>query len=153
MRARPGGSRLSHPMDEPLRSTEPRVDARGVRPPPAFHTDELLVDDGTLVLRLVGEFDLAASDGFRERVASALAAGSRNILLDMEETRFIDSSMLKELLRASAAAADAGGRLVLTGVGPAVGRLFELTRVTELLTLASSRDDGLARLSGRAAGV
>jgi anti-anti-sigma factor len=139
-------------MDEPLRSSEPSVDGRGIKPPPAFRVEELPAPAETLLLKLAGELDLAASVGFRQRVESALAAGARNIVIDMEEARFIDSSMLKELLRGSAAAADAGGRLVLTGVQPAVGRLFALTKVSEILTLAPSRDAALEGVSGGAAG-
>jgi anti-anti-sigma factor len=138
-------------MDESLRSSEPSVDERGIKPPPAFHVEELSAPPQTLVLRLIGELDLAASGGFRERVESALAAGTHNIVIDMEETLFIDSSMLKELLRGSAAASDAGGRMVLCGVQPAVSRLFELTRVSEILALAPSREAALELVSGGAA--
>src|SRR6266576_688803 len=91
MRQRRGVPAL-HPMDEPLRSSEPTVDGRGIKPPPAFHIDELPAPRGTLLLRLAGELDLAASDGFRERIESGLAAGARSIVIDMEQTRFIDSS-------------------------------------------------------------
>jgi anti-anti-sigma factor len=135
-------------MDEPLRSSEPSVDDRGIKPPPAFHIEELPAPGQTLLLRLVGELDLAASEGFRERIESGLAAGARSVVIDMEETQFIDSSMLKELLRGHAAATHAGGRMVLTGAAPAVQRLFELTRVSEILVLAPSRDAALERVSG-----
>jgi anti-sigma B factor antagonist len=114
--------------------------------------EELPAPPGTLLLKLIGELDLAASGGFRERVEAALAAGVRHVVIDMEETRFIDSSMLKELLRGSTAASDAGGALVLTGTQPAVNRLFELTRVSEILTFAPSREAALEQVSGGAAG-
>jgi anti-anti-sigma factor len=138
-------------MDEPHRSSGPDVDERGIKPPPAFAVEELPAPGGTLLLRLVGELDLAASDGFRERVETALAAGIRNVVLDMAEARFIDSSMLKELLRANTVTQDAGGRLVLTDVQPAVQRLLDLTRVREILVFARSRDEALGRASGGAA--
>src|SRR5262245_23575130 len=120
-------------MERPNGSSGPDVDERGIRPPPAFAIEQLPAPAGTLLLRLVGELDLAASDGFRERVETALAAGLRSVVLDMADARFIDSSMLKELLRANAATQDAGGRLVLTEVQPAVERLLELTRVRDIL--------------------
>jgi stage II sporulation protein AA (anti-sigma F factor antagonist) len=138
-------------MDEPHRSSGPDVDERGIKPPPAFAIDELLAPDGTLLLGLVGELDLAASGGFRDRVERALAAGVRNVVLDMAEARFIDSSMLKEILRANTATRDAGGRLVLIGVQPTVERLLDLTRVRELLDFAASREEALGRASGGAA--
>src|SRR3954447_9002476 len=145
-----GSVPTSENMDELLRSPEPSVDSRGITPPPVFHVEEVAAADGTVVLRVVGELDLAASGGFRERVESALAAGARDLVIDMEETSFIDSSMLKELLRATAAGSDAGGRLVVSGVAPPVRRLLELTRACELLALAPTRDAALERLSGGA---
>jgi anti-anti-sigma factor len=138
-------------MEEPHRSSGPDVDERGIKPPPAFAVEELPAPPGILLLRLVGELDLAASDGFRERVEAALAAGVRNVVLDMADARFIDSSMLKELLRANTATQDARGRLVLTEVQSAVDRLLRLTRVREILTFAASRDEALERASGGAA--
>ena len=138
-------------MDEPHRSSGPDVDERGIKPPPAFAIEELPAPPGTLMLRLVGELDFAASDGFRQRVESALAAGVPNVVLDMADARFIDSSMLKELLRANTVTQDAGGRLVLTEVQPAVERLLLLTRVREILAFAASRDEALGRASGGAA--
>jgi anti-anti-sigma factor len=138
-------------MDEPHRSSGPQVDERGIRPPPAFAIQELPAPPGTLLLRLIGELDLAASDGFRERVETAVAAGVRNVVLDMADARFIDSSMLKELLRANTATREAGGRLVLTDVQPPVERLLDLTRVREILIFAASREEALGRASGGAA--
>jgi anti-sigma B factor antagonist len=138
-------------MDEPLRSSELSVDGRGITPPPAFHVEEVRAPVGTLVLKLVGELDLAASAGFRDRVEAALAAGARTIVIDMAETTFVDSSMLKELLRANTAAADASGRMVLTAIAPPVQRLLELTRASELLDVAPTRDAALDLASGGAA--
>src|SRR6266545_4487618 len=116
----------------------PRVDKRGIRPAPAFAIEQLPGPADARVLRMIGEFDLAASDSFREHLATALAVVP-NVMLDMEETEFIDSSMLKELLRGSEAAAGAGGRLVLTGMRPSVQRLFELTSISQLLEIVPSR--------------
>jgi stage II sporulation protein AA (anti-sigma F factor antagonist) len=138
-------------MDELHRSSGPDVDERGIKPPPAFAIVELPAPEGMLLLRLLGELDLAASGGFRERVERALAAGVRSVVLDMADAQVIDSSMLRELLRANTATRDAGGRLVLTDVQPAVQRLLDLTRVREILAFAPSRDAALARASGGAA--
>lgn len=128
------------------------MDERGIKPPPAFAMESLPAPPGTLVLRLIGELDLAASGGFRERVDDALAAGMCNLVVDMEDALFIDSSMLKELLRANTAAGEASGRLVLVGVRPAVERLLDLTRVRELLTVVGTRAEALEQTSRGAPG-
>jgi anti-anti-sigma factor len=127
------------------------VDERGIKPPPAFAMEILPAPPGTLLLRLIGELDLAASSGFREHVEVALAAGARDVVIDMADALFIDSSMLKELLRANTAAQGAGGRLVLAGVRPTVERLLDLTRVRELLILVATRAEALEQASGGAA--
>lgn len=134
-------------MQEPIPSPGPHVDERGIRPAPAYLIEQLPGPGGRQVLRLVGEFDLASSNDFRERVSAALAAGSE-VVLDMHQTQFIDSSMLKELLRANTVATQEGVRLVLAGVRPPVQRLFELTRVEELLEIELAGD----AVSGGAAG-
>jgi stage II sporulation protein AA (anti-sigma F factor antagonist) len=138
-------------MEEPRRSSGSHVDERGIRPPPAFAIEPLPAPEGVLLLRLEGELDLAAAGGFRDRIADALALGARSVVVDMHDTQFIDSSMLKELLRAHATLDEAGGRLVLTGPAPPVQRLFELTRVGELLNIAPSRDAAIELASRGAA--
>ena len=67
----------------------------------------------------------------------------------MAEVTFVDSSALRELLRAHSAVRDAGAELVLAGVGPAVARLFELTRTTGMLALAPTVEQALTRLGAR----
>ena len=123
------------------------MDERGIKPPPAFAMEVLPAPPGTLLLRLTGELDLAASGGFREHVEGALAAGAHSVVLDMTDALFIDSSMLKELLRANTAAEEASGRLVLVGVRPTVERLLTLTRVRDLLILVATRDEAFEQAS------
>src|SRR6266545_2967919 len=54
----------------------PRVDKRGIRPAPAFAIEQLPGPADARVLRMIGEFDLAASDSFHEHLA---AAGDRAV--------------------------------------------------------------------------
>jgi anti-sigma B factor antagonist len=128
----------------------PDVDRYGIRPPPAYAIDELAAPDGIALLRLAGELDLVASAGFRERVDAALDSGAGGLVVDMAEALFIDSSMLKELLRAHARAEESDRRLVVAGVRDPVRRLLDLTRAGDILTLAPTREDALRHASGGA---
>ena len=98
----------------------------------------------TAVLR--GELDMAATGGLRRCVDAA--AGRRGLVIDLGATTFLDSSALKELLRANAELARQGTRLVLTGVPPTVRRLLELTGTTGLFAIAADRDAALRELAG-----
>jgi anti-sigma B factor antagonist len=103
--------------------------------------------DGVVVLDLAGELDLAVSARFRELVDSVAADSPSLVVADLEEVGFMDSTMLRELLRAHREVGGAGGRLVLAGAQPSVRRLLELTGTAEVFDVAASRDDALASRS------
>ena len=119
--------------------------------PPVFGIEVLPAPDGILLLHLEGELDVATTPRFRSDVRKGLEAGVRAIVLDMEGVSFMDSSMLKELLRASVELDRYETRLVLAGIPPAVRRVFDLTRTAELFTLADDRASALALVGAQEA--
>jgi anti-anti-sigma factor len=117
------------------------IDERGLRPPAAF----AIRDGATGVLRLEGELDLAAAPELRRRLDEY---AGETLVLDFSRTTFIDSAVLKELLRGRVELAARGVRLVLAAVPTAVRRLLDLTRTSELFEDAPDVDTALTRLSG-----
>jgi stage II sporulation protein AA (anti-sigma F factor antagonist) len=113
--------------------------------PPVFDIEVLPAPDRILLLRLEGELDVATTPRFRSEVRNGLETGVRAIVLDMEAVSFMDSSMLKELLRSHAEIAPGGGVLVLVAPQAAVRRLLDLTRTSELLEIVATREEALAR--------
>ena len=105
-----------------------------------------LAPAGVSRVALGGEPDIAATSAVRSCVDEA--AGRRALVLDLSGATFVDSSMLKELLRAGAELDRYETRLVLAGITPAVRRVLELTRTTDLFTLADDRAAALALVSG-----
>jgi anti-anti-sigma factor len=118
------------------------IDERGLRPPAAY-TIRPGADPAVLVLE--GELDLAAAPQLRQHVDGF--AGDA-LVLDFKRTTFIDSAVLKELLRARAELAERGVRLVLAGVPTPVRRLMDLTRTYELFEDAPDAETALKRLNG-----
>ena len=121
------------------------IDARGIRPPAAYTIADGDGPEGVSVLVLRGELDLAAAPILRTRVDEA--TGGRALVIDLAETTFIDSAVLKELLRARAELAANDVRLVLAGVPTPVRRLLDLTRTSELFDDAPDAASALKRLS------
>ena len=119
------------------------IDARGIRPPAAYAIADGEGPEGVSVLVLRGELDLAAAPILRARVDGAMAA--RALVIDLAQTTFIDSAVLKELLRARAELAANDVRLVLAGVPKPVRRLLDLTRTSELFDDAPDLTEALAR--------
>ncbi len=115
-----------------------------VSAPPAFALETLPARAGTLVLRLVGELDVATSGELRAHLEPALAGTVRGVVLDLEEVAFVDSSALRELIRVQAAVQAGEGVVVLVAPRPAVQRLLELTGTAELFARAATREEALA---------
>jgi anti-anti-sigma factor len=131
-------------MIEGHRLHEARIEGGRVDPAGAFTVEDVPAPEGIRVVALAGELDMAATSAVRSRVDAA--AGSRGLVIDLAEVTFIDSSMLKELLRAGGELGRYETRLVLAAVPPSVQRLFDLTRTTELFAIAPDRDAALRSL-------
>jgi anti-sigma B factor antagonist len=113
-------------------SAEPRLERA---PDPA---------DGVALVVLGGELDLAVSGRLRALVDEVVAEGPRLVVADVTEVGFMDSTVLREMLRAHREVDGGGGRLIVAGAQPTVRRLFELTGTVDLFALADSRDEALA---------
>jgi anti-anti-sigma factor len=121
----------------------PRIDEHGIRPPAAFAVEEER-SGVAITVRLIGEVDVAASGAVRARVDAA-AAGP--LVFDLSAVTFVDSSGLRELLRARKECDRRGGRLVLAGVPPTLARLFDLTGTAAMFEIAPTLDAALARVA------
>ena len=128
-------------MSEGHRLHEAHIEG-GVEPAGAFTVEPRPAPAGVALVELAGELDMAATAAVRSCVDEA--AGRRALVLDLDGATFVDSSMLKELLRASAELDRYETQLVLAGISPAVRRVLELTRTTDLFTLADDRAAALA---------
>jgi anti-sigma B factor antagonist len=130
-------------MSEGHRLHEAHIEG-GVEPAGAFTVEPRPAPAGISLVELAGELDIAATSAVRSCVDEAV--GSRGLVLDLSSATFVDSSMLKELLRAGAELERYETRLVLAGITPAVRRVLDLTRTTELFTLADDRAAALSLL-------
>jgi anti-sigma B factor antagonist len=121
------------------------TDALGIRPPSAFAIVDGPSEGGIAILRLQGELDMSAAPVLRARVDAPTNATA--MVLDLSGATFVDSAVLKELLRARAELGRRGMRLVLAGVPEVVRRLLDLTRTAELFEEAPDAAAAIRRLS------
>jgi anti-anti-sigma factor len=136
---------MSDPTDPPS------VDPHGIRPPDAFAIEVREPSGGVLVLGLEGEFDLAAAPALHDQLEAARRADVRGVVLDCTDVTFVDSSGLRELLRAASAFRADGIAFVLAALQPGVTRLLELTRATDALAVAPTVQRAMERAAAPSA--
>lgn len=92
--------------------------------------------DDTRVIALRGEWDIASKAKLRDAFSSL--GSERDVLVDLRQATFFDSSALGELVGAFKRVTRAGHRFEAL-VGDSMRRLFEITSLDGLLAIPSER--------------
>jgi anti-sigma B factor antagonist len=118
-----------------------------------FAVTHRIHDDGTVVLAVEGELDLASAPNLKWELAEALRAEPKRIVLDMSGVSFIDSTALGVLVGAQRNL-EPGRRLSIAGARPDVLAVFELTGLDATFDIHGTLDEalGAARHGGSVAG-
>jgi anti-anti-sigma factor len=104
------------------------------------------VAGGIDVLTLRGEHDLSTATDISGRIEAALASAS-GLAIDLSETTFIDSAVLRVLITAQERAAERGAGFAIAvaeSSGHGVHRLLTLTGLDSKLATRTSREDAIA---------
>jgi anti-sigma B factor antagonist len=91
--------------------------------------------DGRPLLSVSGEIDLAIAGRFAEELESLVAGNGIGGVIDLSGVEFIDSSGIRELLKAQSQAQTAGGDLVLLHPSAACRRVLEISGVWSNFTV------------------
>lgn len=102
----------------------------------------------TLLVALHGELDLVSAESVRESIDTELEAYARikNLVIDLAEVDFIDSSGLGMLLGRYRQVHKRGGKLVMIGPKPQVRRVLEMAGMTKIMGIVQTRQEALADL-------
>ena len=100
---------------------------------------------GLTLLRFQEErLDAHNSTELKEYLLHQLENDGKNLIVDLTEVRFIDSSGLGALLSGYKNANLRQGKLVLAGLQPRVQSMFELTRLHRVFRIYPSLQDALS---------
>jgi len=69
--------------------------------------------------------------------------GQRNIILDLSQVKFADSSGLSSLLVGHRLCKNASGSFILTGLNDAVSRLVTISQLESVLTIVQTADEAI----------
>jgi anti-anti-sigma factor len=103
--------------------------------------------EATTVVPVSGEVTFSNVRDFDRVLERAFEEGAHNLVIDLTEVTFIDSSGLSSLLTASARAREQGGSVALVLAQGEPPSIFRFRGVDRLLALYASREDALANLN------
>ena len=95
-----------------------------------------------LVVHLGGDVDLYSSPHAREVILNCLDQ-NKNLLIEMSEVVYIDSSGVASLVEALQASKKVGSRFALAAASEPTRRVLELARLDKVFTMYDSVEDGL----------
>jgi anti-sigma B factor antagonist len=104
------------------------VDEQVVGPELVLTTDR---NGNQAVLTVQGELDAYTAPGLEDHITSLLGDNVADLVLDLSQTGFLDSSGLRALLTVHRRLEATGGRLELRNASEPVLRLLEITGLRE----------------------
>jgi len=111
-----------------------RVDEQAVGPDLVLTTDR---DGNRAVLTVRGELDAYSAPGLEEQITRLVAEQVDDVVLDLSQTGFLDSSGLRAILTAHRRLSENGGEMRLRAPSEPVTRLLEITGLTDHFAVES----------------
>ena len=101
-------------------------------------------DPATLVATLRGEVDVTNAEELARQIAAEATNEVDRLVLDFSELAFLDSSGVRALIGLVRRVQTRGAlAMAVVPEGAPIERIFEITRMEELVPLARSRDEAL----------
>jgi anti-sigma B factor antagonist len=105
--------------------------------PPSPHDDWTVVSPS-------GEIDVAAAPRLRELLTDLVNDESVNLVIDLDNTDFIDSTGLGVLVGALRRARSAGGDVRLACTNSRILKVIDITGLDEVFAVGASVDDAIS---------
>ena len=108
------------------------------------------LSDDQYVISLAGEVDLYTAPEFKQQLLEVIDQGGRDVIVDLTDTTFIDSTTLGVLVGGVKRLRPAGGSLALVCTDENITKIFEITGLDRVFPIHSSREEALEAVSSGA---
>lgn len=102
--------------------------------------------DGVSVLKLNGEIDVYTAPQFREAISALITSGQKNLVIDLADVSYMDSSGFGALLSATKKLKPTGGSVILVQCNSAIDRILRITRLDTVFGTYKSVDEAVAAI-------
>ncbi len=100
-------------------------------------------ENHTLIKVLEEKLDTHIAPTLKSELVLVSGNGEKNIILDLSNCRYCDSSGLSAILVANRLCKNANGTFVLTGLNDAVERLITISQLDTVLNISNSVDEAV----------
>ncbi len=98
-------------------------------------------DNFTVIKVLVEKLDTNIAPALKSELVLIAGNGEKNMIIDLSEARYCDSSGLSAILVANRLCKNSKGTFVLTGLQTAVERLITISQLDTVLNIKDNLDD------------
>ena len=100
----------------------------------------------TLLKLNTARLDSQSSPALRPKVEEALSLGEKNLVLDLEEVKYMDSSGFSAILVVNRLCLEEDGQLILINIQDDIRRLIKMAHLEEILNLKVNLWDAIGDL-------
>jgi anti-anti-sigma factor len=105
------------------------------------------LENHTLIKVLEEKLDTHIAPTLKSELVLISGNGEKNIILDLGNCRYCDSSGLSAILVANRLCKNANGTFVLTGLNDAVERLITISQLDTVLNITKTVEEGASLIS------
>lgn len=106
-----------------------------------FSIDTYNMESGVPVIKLTGEVDVYTAPQLKQQMIGMLEAGANQILIDLTEVEYFDSTALGVLIGGLKRMRERDGNLSLICPNPRIRRVFEITGLDKIFDIYNSADE------------
>jgi anti-anti-sigma factor len=112
-----------------------------------FDADEpkTVMTETAKIIEPAGVLDSNRGNQLRQEISTALASGAKNILVDLQQVSFMDSSGLGALVSSLKTARSAGAEFYVCSVADQVQMLFEMTHMNRVFQILADQNEFRAK--------
>lgn len=114
-----------------------------------FALSEDTANPAAHVIAVAGEIDIFTAPELKRAVGAAIDSGARAIVVDLTETRFLDSTALGVLIGAVKRLRMLDGQMVIVNTEPSTAKTFEITGLDQIFEIVGDRDAAFSAVAGR----
>lgn len=99
-----------------------------------------------LITSNVAKLDTLSAPDLKSLVTFENKSGFNQVILDLANTKYCDSSGLSAILMANRMCKDTNGRLIICGCEPAVMKIIEIAQLDKVLLITANVDEAKSHI-------